>query len=139
MCIGFAVGDALYLWLAGLAGYSEPFTELPVLSVLLVAFFMTAPMTAWMVFRGMPRRPVAEMSAAMPIIAVSLLAMAAVGALPSDDLVAAEHGLMMPAMLVAMLLRLDVYTGGMRRYSTVIASAAPSATLRWPRNRRPSR
>ena len=54
MCIGFAVGDVLYFWLAGLAGYSEPFSELPYVSVLIVTVSMTAPMTAWMLHRGMP-------------------------------------------------------------------------------------
>jgi len=42
MCIGFAVGDALYFWVASLAGYSKPFSELPVLSLALVTIFMTA-------------------------------------------------------------------------------------------------
>jgi hypothetical protein len=66
MCLGFLVGDLAYFWAAGLFGYSEPFSELPVLSVLVVTFSMTAPMTAWMLFRGMPRRAIVEMSAAMP-------------------------------------------------------------------------
>lgn len=64
MCIGFAVGDLLYFWLASLAGYSEPFSELPYLSVVVVTASMTAPMTAWMLYRGMPHRAIAEMSAA---------------------------------------------------------------------------
>ena len=66
MCIGFAVGDLIYFSIAGLLGYSEPFTELPVASVLVVTFAMTAPMTAWMLYRGMPRRAIWEMSATMP-------------------------------------------------------------------------
>jgi hypothetical protein len=33
MCIGFAVGDLVYFSAAGLFGYSEPFAELPTLSV----------------------------------------------------------------------------------------------------------
>ena len=45
MCIGFAVGDLVYFWTAGLFGYSEPFTELPTLSVLVVTFSMTVPMS----------------------------------------------------------------------------------------------
>lgn len=46
MCIGFAVGDLVYFWAAGRFGYSEPFSELPELSVLVVTFTMTAPMVA---------------------------------------------------------------------------------------------
>ena len=48
--IGFAIGDLVYFWLARMAGYLEPFTELPVLSVLVVTVTMTAPMTAWMLY-----------------------------------------------------------------------------------------
>ena len=111
MCIGFAVGDALYFWLANLAGYSKPFSELPVLSVVLVTVFMTAPMTAWMVYRGMPVRAIVEMSGAMPILAFALLALGWIGALAMSSLALAEHALMMPAMLIPMLLDLDLYTG----------------------------
>jgi hypothetical protein len=111
MCIGFAIGDLVYFWLAGRAGYGEPFTELPVLSVLVVTFTMTAPMTAWMVYRGMPRRAIAEMSAAMPTLAIVLLVLGGLGMLPMGDLALLEHGLMMPVMLIPMLLRLDLYTG----------------------------
>jgi hypothetical protein len=111
MCIGFAAGDVLYFWLASLAGYSEPFSELPYLSVLVVTVSMTAPMTAWMLYRGMPRGAIAEMSAAMLIVAIVLVGLSWLGALPKDDLALLEHGLMMPAMLIPMLLRLDLYTG----------------------------
>ena len=80
MCIGFAVGDLLYFWLASLAGYSEPFSELPYLSVVVVTVSMTAPMTAWMLYRGMPHRAIAEMSAAMPIVAIVLVGLSLLGA-----------------------------------------------------------
>jgi len=111
VCIGFAVGDLVYFWSAGLFGYSEPFRELPELSVVVVALAMTAPMAAWMLFRGMARRPTAEMSAAMPILAIVLLAFGRLAIVPNGDLALLEHGLMMPVMLVPMLFRLDVYTG----------------------------
>ena len=111
MCLGFAIGDLVYFWLASLAGYGEPFTELPVLSVVVVTLAMTAPMTAWMLYRGMPRRPIAEMSAAMPILAIVLLILGWSAILPMADLALLEHGLMMPVMLIPMLLRLDLYAG----------------------------
>lgn len=72
---------------------------------------MTAPMVAWMLFRGMPRRPTAEMAAAMPALAIMLLAFGWLAIVPKGDLVLLEHGLMMPVMLVPMFARLDVYTG----------------------------
>jgi hypothetical protein len=111
MCVGFALGDLVYFWAAGRLGYSHPFEDLPELSVLVVTLSMTAPMTAWMLFRKMPRRPTVEMSAAMPVLALALLVLGWLGTLPRQDLALLEHGLMMPVMLVPMLFRLDAYTG----------------------------
>ena len=111
MCIGFAVGDLVYFWIAGGLGYTEPFSELPELSVLIVGFSMTAPMVAWMLFRGMPRPAVVEMSAGMAVLAIALLASGWLEIAAKADLVLLEHGLMMPAMLIPMLFRLDLYTG----------------------------
>ena len=111
MCIGFAVGDLVYFWAAGLFGYSHPFRQLPELSVLVVTFNMTAPMAAWMLFRRMPRRPTAEMSAAMPVLALVLLVLGWLAILPRAELALWEHGLMMPVMLIPMLHRIDLYTG----------------------------
>ena len=110
MCIGFAVGDAIYFGVASLLGYSEPFAELPVLSLAVVTFNMTAPMAAWMRYRRMPRRAIAEMSAAMVVLAVVLLCLGWLGLVSMSTLPLLAHGLMMPAMLVPMLLRLDLYT-----------------------------
>jgi len=111
MCVGFAVGDLVYFWAAGRFGYSEPLSELPELSVLVVTFTMTAPMVAWMLFRGMPRRETSEMAAVMPILAIGLLALGWLALVRKSDLALLEHGLMMPAMLVPMFFRLDFYTG----------------------------
>jgi hypothetical protein len=111
MCIGFAVGDVVYFWAAGRLGYSKPFSELPELSVAVVTFTMTAPMVAWMLFRAMPRRETAEMAAVIPILAFALLALGWLSVVPKSELVLLEHGLMMPAMLVPMVFRLDLYLG----------------------------
>jgi hypothetical protein len=78
---------------------------------MVVAFNMTVPMAAFMLWRGMPRRPTAEMSAAMVIWAIALLTAGWLGLVPKTNLALAEHGLMMPVMLIPMLLRLDFYTG----------------------------
>jgi hypothetical protein len=111
MCIGFGVGDLVYFGVADLLGYSEPFRELPALSVVIVTFNMTAPMVAWMRFRGMPQRQTAEMAASMVVLAVVLLGVGWLGLAPMSALPWLAHGLMMPAMLVPMLLRLDFYSG----------------------------
>jgi hypothetical protein len=110
MCIGFAVGDLIYFWAADQFGYAKPFGELPELSVLVVTFSMTAPMAVWMWYRRMPQRAIAEMAAVMPLLAVALLALGWLSVLPMGDLALWEHGLMMPAMLIPMFLRLDLYT-----------------------------
>jgi len=111
MCIGFAVGDLVYFWAAGLFGYSDPFTELPTLSVLVVTFAMTAPMIAWMLYRGMPRPAIREMAAAMPLLALVLLVLGWLGAVPMGDLALLEHGLMMPVMLAPMVMHPGLYSG----------------------------
>jgi len=113
MCIGFAVGDLIYFSIAGFFGFSEPFTELPVLSVFVVTFAMTAPMTAWMLYRVMPRRATWEMSATMPILALVLLTLGGLGVVPMGNLALLMHGLMMPVMLVPMALRPGLYAGQM--------------------------
>jgi hypothetical protein len=111
MCIGWAVGDLVYLALAEPLGSSEPFRDWPELSLLVVTFNMTAPMVAWMRFRGMAWRPTAEMAAGMVVLALLILAAGWLGVVAMDTLPWLAHGLMMPAMLVPMLLRLDLYTG----------------------------
>jgi hypothetical protein len=111
MCIGFAVGDLVYFWVAGLFGYAEPFADLPVLSVLVVTFTMTAPMTAWMLYRRMPRPAIREMSATMPLLAFILLMLGWLDVVPMGDLALLMHGLMMPVMLVPMALRSGLYAG----------------------------
>jgi hypothetical protein len=111
MCVGFALGDVVYFWAAGVFGYSEPFSQLPELSLFVVTFSMTAPMAAWMLLRGMSRRATVEMSAAMPVLALALLVSGRLAILPEGDLALLEHGLMVPVMLIPMLFRLDLYTG----------------------------
>jgi hypothetical protein len=58
----------------------------------------------------MATRPIAEMAAVMPAIAAGLLGLGWLTVLPMGDLALWEHGLMMPAMLVPMLFRLELYT-----------------------------
>ena len=126
MCVGFAIGDLIYFWAAGKFGYSHPFKDLPELSVVIVTFTMTAPMVAWMVYRGMPRGPIAEMAAVMPVLGAALLVFGWLSVLPRGDLALWEHGLMMPAMLVPMFFRLGLYTSKHSHHQTT-ARAAPRA------------
>ena len=72
---------------------------------------MTAPMVAWMRLRGMAARPTAEMAAAMVVLALLILVAGWLGIVAMETLPWLAHGLMMPAMLVPMLLRRELYTG----------------------------
>jgi hypothetical protein len=111
MCIGWAVGDVVYFAIADQLGSSDPFADWPELSLAIVTFNMTAPMVAWMRFRGMAWRPTAEMAAAMVVLALLILAAGWLGIVAMQTLPWLAHALMMPAMLVPMLLRLELYTG----------------------------
>jgi hypothetical protein len=117
MWIGMAALDPVYSWVAGLLGYANPLLQLPELSALVVAFNMTVPMAAWMRFRGMEWRPIAEMSAAMLAEAILIIGAYWLGILANNSvggttsLIHLQHCLMVPAMLVPMLARRDVYTG----------------------------
>jgi hypothetical protein len=111
MCIGWAIGDLVYFAIADPLGSSEPFSDWPELSLAIVTFNMTAPMVAWMRFRRMASRPTAEMAAGMVVLALAILAAGWLGIAAMNTLPWLAHGLMMPAMLVPMLLRLELYSG----------------------------
>jgi hypothetical protein len=116
MCAGFAIGDAIYFLIAGALGYDKPFSDLPVLSLLVVTFNMTLPMVLWMRYRGMESQPIIEMSLSLIVPAAVILLLGVAGAIDMGKMALGEHAVMMPAMLVAMLPRLDLYTGrSMRR------------------------
>jgi hypothetical protein len=51
------------------------------------------------------------MATPMVVLALALLAKGWLGLIAMSSLALLEHGLMMPAMLVPMLLRLDLHTG----------------------------
>ena len=88
----------------------------PLVTLLAMGISMTGPMVAWMRVRGHSRRASLEMGAAMVLPtagAIVLLQSAVVEDL--DVLMALEHLVMLPAMLVAMLLRKDEYTHACRR------------------------
>jgi hypothetical protein len=90
---------------------SELTDNAPALMLLGMAVTMTAPMVAWMRYRGHGWRANTEMAASMV-----LPTLAAIGLLAADvvtdtgTLLAGEHVVMLLGMLAAMLLRLDEYT-----------------------------
>jgi hydrogenase maturation factor len=76
-----------------------------------MAFTMTAPMVAWMRYRGHRWQPTLEMAASMVIPTLVAIALLAAGAMSFSALMGLEHVAMLLGMLLAMLLRVDEYTG----------------------------
>jgi hypothetical protein len=100
-----------YDFLAGRAGYADPTSDLPILSALMMACAMTAPMAALMLRHRHGWRPLTEMAAAMiiPTLAATLLHLT--GTISSASVMSVGHLTMIPAMLAVMLLRFDHYAG----------------------------
>ena len=72
---------------------------------------MTVPMVAWMRYRGHTWRPTAEMAASMILPTIGVLLLLGTGAMTDfHGLMGLLHVVMLPAMLLAMLLRVDEYT-----------------------------
>ena len=90
-------------------------SEEPELLLLGMAFTMSVPMVAWMRYRGHGPRPSSEMAASMFLPSVAAVALLWGDVVTdSDTLLTIQHVAMLPSMLVAMLLRVDEYTGHAR-------------------------
>jgi hypothetical protein len=76
-----------------------------------MAFDMAVPMAAWMRYRGMDWGPISEMSGVMFAEVILLIGIIWLGLFPKTSLVLWQHVLMVPAMMVPMLYRRDLYTG----------------------------
>jgi hypothetical protein len=77
-----------------------------------MAVAMTVPMVAWMRFRGHAWAPCADMAAAMLVPTFGILLLLWSSTVEDvGTLMVAEHVVMLPSMLAAMLLRREVYTG----------------------------
>jgi len=87
-------------------------SDAPELLLLGMAFTMSVPMVAWMRHRGHRWAPAWEMTASMFLPSFAAIALLWAGLVEgSGTLLTIQHAAMLPAMLVAMLLRLDEYTG----------------------------
>jgi hypothetical protein len=77
-----------------------------------MAITMTIPMAAWMRYRGHGWPATLEMSAAMIVPALGVIAHVVADVVTDlGALMALEHVVMLAAMLAAMLLRREEYTG----------------------------
>ncbi|GAB3416839.1 hypothetical protein GCM10027569_40180 [Flindersiella endophytica] len=102
---------------------------------LVMATNMTLGMAIWMRVRGHGWAAVAEMGTAMYVPFILLLVPYWFGLLPGEVVTTGGHVLMLPAMLIAMLLRLDEYSG---KHQHAAADAGRSTGFlaavarRWP-------
>jgi hypothetical protein len=78
-----------------------------------MAFTMTAPMVAWMRYRGHAWRPSVEMAASMVVPTLVVLTLLWTGAVTGvGTLMVIEHAAMLAGMLLVMALRPEEYSGG---------------------------
>lgn len=87
------------------------FARYPVLICLVVAAGMSTTMIAWMRYRGHTWRLCAEMTGAMLVPLVPIFALVGAGVLAGSAACGWYCLAMLPAMLVAMLLRRSEYSG----------------------------
>src|SRR3954452_3094851 len=112
MVLGMVVLGVPAEWALGALGTStdELQASAPAVALLGMATMMTVPMVAWMRHRGHGWRASSEMSASMYLPTVAAIALLTADAVDFGGAMMLEHAVMLPAMLVAMLLRLDEYT-----------------------------
>jgi hypothetical protein len=114
MFLGMAVLGVPAVAALGVFGMSstELHDDAPALLLFGMGVTMTAPMVAWMRYRGHGWPASADMTAAMFVPTFGVIALLWSGLVGDvGTLLVIEHLVMLPSMLVAMLLRRDEYTG----------------------------
>jgi hypothetical protein len=94
------------------SGWAELRQDAPAAMLGLMAFTMTAPMSAWMYRRGHGLRPNLEMAASMIVPTIGVIGLVAAGLV--DDigaLLIIEHVVMLAGMFGVMALRPEEYSG----------------------------
>ena len=106
-------------------GYSsaELQADAPAAALFAMAVIMTIPMVAWMRRMGHGWRPCNEMAASMFLPTFLVIGLMAAGAADFATAMALEHVIMLPAMLVAMLLRREEYSCDHRHHAHAVATA----------------
>ena len=114
MVLGMVVLGVPLVGALGAIGISraELQAEAPALVLLGMAVTMTLPMVAWMRHRGHGWAASNEMAASMFIPTFAVIGLLGAGVMTDfGALMTVEHVAMLPAMLVAMLLRREEYSG----------------------------
>lgn len=111
MCVSLSIFTRLAVSAGSLVGYSNAIRQLPVLSVGLLSIWFTLIMIGWMRLRRHAWRLTLEMASTSLIAAIPLIGIALLDFVPPMGLAGSLCGLACIFMVVAMLLRLDHYTG----------------------------
>ena len=122
MFLGMGVLSMPALMALGVAGVSsaELRADAPALLLLGMGITMTVPMVGWMRFRGHGWRASNEMASSMLVPTAGVIGLLGAGILTDiGTLLAIEHVVMLPSMLVAMLLRREEYSHGGHREARV--------------------
>ena len=85
---------------------------LEMILAMFVGMAVGGALALWMHYRGMDWGPISEMSGAMFVEVILLIGVVWVGIFPENRLILWQHVLMIPAMIVPMLYRRDLYTVG---------------------------
>jgi hypothetical protein len=110
MCILGMAFRQLHLAVFG-TGFDEAWHEHTELAVFAMTFNMTLPMVAWMHHRGHSWERGGEMAAAMFVLALACLVPFWLGIISDTVVLPLEMNLMLPAMILVMLYRVDEYAG----------------------------
>jgi hypothetical protein len=136
MFLGMGVLGMPAVMALGAVGVSsaELRADAPALLLLGMGISMTVPMVGWMRYRGHGWRASNEMAASMLVPTAGVIALLGAGLVTDvGALLAIEHVVMLPSMLVAMLLRREEYThGAHRKHAAAAASASRELTTILP-------
>ena len=127
MCAGgLAALSALLRWAGPLIGYPEFKRQLPELSTVLLAVWLTVVMIVWMRLRGHEWRPAVEMASTAIVSLPLVFGAARLGVIPNSRLFGVECALACALMVVPMLFRLDHYTGSHASHNNHVHAAKPA-------------
>ena len=106
MVVGMAVFDAVFEGTLAMVGtsYGVLVDDAPTAVALILMFNMTAPMLLWMRVRGHKASEVSAMGAAMVVVGATTVFLLWLSAIDAEAICGVECGLMIPAMVAAMLL-----------------------------------
>ena len=106
MVVGMAALDVVFEGTLTLAGtsYAAVEDDAPAAVALILMFNMTVPMLLWMRIRGHEASEVSEMSVAMVVVGAMTVFLLWLAVIDAAAICGFECGLMIPAMVAAMLL-----------------------------------